>query len=433
MVEVSIGQKRSTFFDSSLAPWVVCLSASLFFFYIFIQMNIFNVLAPSLFKAFHMNAAQMANLSQNYFYADVLFLFPAGMLLDRFSTRLIILLAMCVCVAATAVFSISHSLLIDDVCRFLIGLSGAFCLLSAVRLVSRWFTADKMAFVVGLVVTIAMLGGMIAQTPTSLVIRHLGWRHALMADAVLGIVLIMIIAACVRDYPPAMVDKINQQQSHLQGLGFWRAIRLTVLNMNNWLAGLYASLMNLPIMVLGALWGGMYLQQVYHFTSASSASITMMLFVGMIVGCPLFGKASDRMGKRKPLMYLGAVVSLVIVFAIMYVPHLSYVLLMVLFFSLGFFISSQVIAYPVVAESNPESLTGTAEGLASVLIMAGGFTQAIFALLLNSRWDNALVKDVPVYSSSAYHVAFMVLPIAFIVSLGLVFFLKETHCKCFSE
>ena len=154
--------------SQSLLPWLVCFSAALFFFYEFIQMMMFNAISTDLMRDFAINGTQLGLLSATYLAADALFLFPAGMMLDRFSTRKLILSAMFVCVASTLFFAWSHSVILAGVLHFLGGLGNAFCLLSCIMLASRWFPPRRQALVVGLVVTLAMLGGMVAQTPLRL-------------------------------------------------------------------------------------------------------------------------------------------------------------------------------------------------------------------------------------------------------------------------
>ena len=126
-------------------PWLVVFSASLFFFYEFIQMNMFNTINPYLIKEFDIDAIVMGYVTAAYFYADVIFLFPAGMLLDRFSTRSIILTAMLVCVVSTVIFAASTSIVVIAICHFAAGIGNAFCFLSCARLASRWFPARQMA------------------------------------------------------------------------------------------------------------------------------------------------------------------------------------------------------------------------------------------------------------------------------------------------
>ncbi len=92
-----------------LMAWMVCLSAGLFFFYEFFQLNIFDVINQPLRDDFHLNAAQLSWMSSTYLWADILFLLPAGIILDRFSTRQVILSAMFVCVIGTLGFALTNS------------------------------------------------------------------------------------------------------------------------------------------------------------------------------------------------------------------------------------------------------------------------------------------------------------------------------------
>src|SRR4051812_41777784 len=87
--------------------WIVTLTASLFFFYEFIQLNLFNSIDVDLMRDFHLDAMQLGQLSSMYFYANAIFLFPAGNLLDRYSTKLLLLLAVVLCTVGTFLFGIA--------------------------------------------------------------------------------------------------------------------------------------------------------------------------------------------------------------------------------------------------------------------------------------------------------------------------------------
>ena len=56
------------------------------------QLNSFNVVNLYLAHDFKINATMVSQLSSYLFIADILFLFPAGILLDRFSVRKIIII-----------------------------------------------------------------------------------------------------------------------------------------------------------------------------------------------------------------------------------------------------------------------------------------------------------------------------------------------------
>lgn len=412
--------------DQSWRPWLVCFSASLFFFYEFMQFNMFNAINPSLMREFSATAEQLGQLSANYFYANILFLFFAGIILDRVSTRALILFAMALSVVGTFVFSLADSLWLASVCRFATGIGAAFCFLGNVRLASRWFPPKRLALVIGLIVMVAMMGGWTAQAPLTWLTTTYGWRMALRADASLGVVFIIIIAAFVRDYPRGFA--IAKQEKVLGKTSVLATILSTMKNLQNWFAGLYTCLLNLPIMLLGAMWGSMYLTQAKGFSIAAASNINSMIFFGTIIGAPLLGWLSDRLKRRKQPMIVCAVLSLLVILMVMFLPVKSFWLMMALFFLLGLFTSAQVISYPLIAESNPSALTGTAEGLASTLIMSGGLTQAFFGKLMDLNWHHQLVDGIRVYSTHAYAVAMLIIPIAFILGLVAAICLKETHC-----
>lgn len=409
----------------STKAWLVCFSAALFFFYEFIQMHMFNAINDTLRVAFNANATELGLLSSTYLWADLLFLLPAGILLDRYSTRKIILNAIFVCIIGTLGFALSYSFMWAGFFHFLSGIGNAFCFLSCIMLVSRWFPANRQAMVVGLVVTIAFLGGVAAQTPLAWLAESLGWRQSLMLDALLGVMIMGLIFWHVEDGPDGEMLKKNQTHGD-----FWQELFSVMANKQNWLAGTYTCLLNLPIMVLCAVWGKNYLETVYHLTTTQATNVTSLIFLGSIIGCPLAGLISDGLLKRKSPMLAGATLSLITIALITAGFALSYSQLGILFSLLGVFTSTQVICYPFVGESNPTHLTGTGTGLASLIIMGGaGVAQVVFGALLDWNWNGAMSGISRLYSPENFNFAMKMFPISIIVAIVAISLTYETHCK----
>jgi MFS family permease len=167
-----------------------------------------------------------------------------------------------------------------------------------------------------------------------------------------------------------------------------------------------------------------------HNIPRSEASyITMMLFFGTVIGSPFLGWFSDRIALRRLPMLVCALVSVVLICILMFSSQMSFWSLIVLFFALGFFTSAQIISYPLIAESNPHSITGTATGIASVLIMSGGITQPIFGWLLGLHWQHTYHNGVPLYSHMDYEIAMSIMPIAFVIACVTAIIIRETYCK----
>lgn len=416
-----------------LKAWVVIICASLFFFYEFVQMNMFNTINAHLMQAFDINAGQVSNLSAFYFYADVVFLFPAGIILDHFSTRKIIAIALSICTIATIGFSFANSYAFAAAMRTLSGIGAAFCFLSALRLATRWFPAKKLALATGFIVTMAMLGGMVAQTPIAVLVEHFGWRHTVFIDGLMGIVFVILILWQIRDFPDG-AEQAHENEAVLGKIGFWPSVFAAWKNPQNWLGGLYTSFLNLPILIIGALWGSQFLVQVHHLTANQAGYVTMMLFLGTIIGSPVIGWISDSLRRRKLPMIVCAVLSLALVLLMIYANQAGFVTLLILFLLLGFVTSGQIVSYPLIAESNPNALAGTATGWAAVLIMGGGAVgQPLFGWLLDKHWDGTKVHGVPLYTAANYHFAWMIFPIMFAIALLISFIVKETRCQPYEQ
>ncbi len=408
--------------------WVVIFSAATFCFYQFILLNMFNVLNEPLLKEFHITASTLGQISSMYFYANIFLLIPAGILIDRYSTRKIFLFAMFLSVLSTFIFGLASTPLVIMIARLLTGLSGAFSFLGVIRLATQWFPPRKIGFVIGLVVSFTVVGGIISQTPLALLIDNIGWRYTVEFFGVCGLLMLMLIYMNVQDSPKGFLD-INTKKDHITFIQLLEMLKCALKDKQNWLVGICISLLNLPIFLLGALWGTLYLTQGLGLSRAHSTYITTMIYVGMIFGAPFIGWFSDRIGLRKLPLIICASFSLVLIFLLINIQTWSLAGLMSLFFALGFFVSAQIIGYPIIAESNSPKLIATTESIATTMVFVGGLTQILFAKVLESQWDHKISGGIPIYSLHDFNRALSIILIAFVITVLFAFLIRETHCK----
>lgn len=402
-------------------PWCICFAASLFFFYEFIQGNMFASIADDIMQDFHLQADSLTYLSSVYYVSNVLFLFIAGIILDRFSAKKTILLAMLFCVASTFVLSYVHSFYLALICRFITGIGSAFCFLGPIRIASNWFPPKRMALITGLIVTIAMTGGMLAQYPLTKLVLYIGWRSAMLWLGWLGLCILGLMMVFIQDKPPA-----NKPMPRISILD---SAKIAYLNLQTLRAACYASLMNMAVAVFGAVMGSLYLMQRLGISKESAALINSMLFLGSIVGGPLMGWISDRLGVRILPMRIGAWASLVTVLAILYLP-ITFGIMLILFFLLGLLTASQVISYALVAESSSSAITATAVSIVSILTQSGYILyQNIFSALMLHHGEMKMMDGIPVYSLNDYQYAAIILPLGLVGALCMLWGLRETHCR----
>ena len=405
--------------------WIISLIGALFFFYAFIQANVLTPLSGEISKAFDANASSLSFLSAWYFYANILFIIPAGLLLDRYSVRVLMACGIIVTVIGTFMLAFAPDIVVGYFGRFLCGIMMSFGLISCLKLASLLLPPSKMALASSLIVTIGMIGGVFSQAPIAYLNQHLGWRGALVTLAFIGIFIAILLWFIVR------APKSHKMHQEASKLTIWDSLKQVFNNKQNWYCGFFTSLINFPVAILGALFGVPYLTQVHGFQYMEASAITSMLFLGMILGSPFFGWLSDHMKRRKRPMYLGAICSLVFIFILIYATQIDSFKGYLLFFLIGVTSASQVLGYPVIAESNAPRISGTALSLAAFIIMGLGYGVGLpfVGWILDLTWDGQIVDGLNLYSIVSYQKALLTLPLAMIVGILMIFFMKETNCK----
>lgn len=413
-----------------IEAWVVTLSASLFFFYEFMQVNLFNALNPGLISTFNISGAALGELSAVYFYASVAFIFLAGILIDKYPIKRTIIIGMAILVICTFLFGVSVAIWQIKCIRFIMGIGGCLSLTSAVKLAYQWFPTNKLASVIGIIIAFAMCGGVLAQAPITALVDHIGWRNTLFLDGLLGILFLSIMVIFVQTHKSYLEENTGFESIKLS---ISSMIIQSVKNAQNWLGGIYSLFMNTPILLLGAMWGNLFLTQARNLDRINAAFVISMIFVGTITGAPVIGKLSDKYKQRRYFMILAAILAIVTITIIMFVHHLSTPILIILFFFLGFVTSAQILSYPLIAENNPSFLIASAEGLAQTLVMCGGLIQPVFGYLLEINWDHTLVGQIPLYTLSNYQLALFVMPIGFLIALLSALCMRQEKLSRFSE
>lgn len=413
---------------NSILAWITVLSSGLFFFFSFINMNSFDALNHAISIEFSLDAFQISTLETLYFIANILFLIPAGLILDRFSTRKTLLIGFLVMILATLLFSMAQTYWLLAACRFIIGAASTLSLLSAMRLTSRWFENKYNGLVLSIVITLAMIGGMLAQQLSKLSSIFGSWHHTLLALAILGGTFWILNFIFVKDSPSQARKTETQLRQKLKNTGFWQSFGQAACNIQNWIAGIYGNILSIPIVVLGALWGQEYLVGAKGISHAKAADIISLIFFGMIIGSPVMGYISDKLRRRKVPMIIGATLSCAVTLVIYSTHSPNTIYLAILFFLLGLFTSSQVLSYAYFIEANPRHITTTSAGLGTTIIMSCGF---VFGLLFGwiTNQHHKIIDGHSVYSATNYNHAFLILPFTFAIAIILACLIKETHCQ----
>lgn len=403
--------------------YIMVFVASLLFFYEFGLNNIFDALAPHIANDLHISAINMGLISSIFFYIEVLLLIPAGIVLDRVSAKNIIILVICLSAVGVLMTANANSMAVLIIGRILMGIGGTFSFIGCIRIAVNSLPAQHLAKGTSLIVSMGLFGGFIVQMPLTLMITTLGWRHSLLIVSVAGFIIAFLIFLFVTNKRYYQ----NSSTQHANSLSLREQFSKAFLNKQNVLCGIYNSLMNLPIFMLGAMWGITYLTVTGKFTEVQASTICSMLFLGIMFGSPLASIISDAVKSRVKPMKIGAILSIALILILILFPSQNFYFALIMFLLLGLITSTQNLSYPTVIESNSKAISSSATAVISLLCMVGGaISQPLFGsivVVLQHHYSKAV----------AFEWGFNILPVAFVLSYLISLFIKETHCKSIAE
>ena len=182
-----------------------------------------------------------------------------------------------------------------------------------------------------------------------------------------------------------------------------------------------AGLLFIPTTIFDMVWGVRFLEEARGLDYATAVMRSAAVPFGWIIGCPLLGWISDRIGRRKPVilgggLVLGACLVWILFGPVNVLP--PYVLALVAGIASG----AAMLPYTVIKEANPPQMGGTATGVIN-------FINFTFSALLGPVFGAFLRNvsgGVTPMSLEHYQSAFSPLLYGVALAVGLTLLLRET-------
>ena len=392
------------------------------------------VLTVELMQEFNISAAALGNLSAFYFYSYVAMQIPTGIMADTLGPRRLLAFGSLVAGVGTALFALSHSLILAGFGRLLIGASVAVAWVAILKLASSWFPARYYAMMSGIALFIGISGAVSAGPPLRLLVGVFPWRGVLAGSALLMFAVAILVWIFVRDYPHEKGYKdyvapvpMGQGQTLI---GILQGIQEVLRYRNTILLFIIPGGIVGSVLAFSGLWGVPYLSSHHGLTTTQASALTATLMVAMAVSGPISGWFSDRIGRRKPLYIAGTATALIGWLAITYLGEASVYTLMGLMIMTGLSSGVMVVSFVFAQESVPRALAGTIAGVINTGVMVGPMLlQPGIGWVLDAKWDGLHQGGVRVYGVEAFQAGFALMFTWVGLSLILLLFTRETHCR----
>ena len=235
-------------------------------------------------------------LTGAFFFGFSAMQIPCGFLFDRFGPRLTVTGMLLLAVVGATVFTLASGWPILLAGRALMGAGFGVMLIGSMVVISRWFPPDRFSTMASLVLSIGLVGNLLATTPLAWGTELIGWR------GVFGIVVIFTALAAiavwlvVRDAPPDhpfLQRKVESSGEMLRGMV--EVLRnpqlpfILTLNFCN-----YACTFTVQ-----GLWGGPFLREVHGLTIIQSGNVLLAAVLAYQVGMLTFGPLDRMLDTRK--------------------------------------------------------------------------------------------------------------------------------------
>ena len=339
-------------------------AAGYFLSYLFRTVN--AVIGPVLARELNLADNALGLLTSTYFLAFGAAQLPLGMLLDRYGPRRVESALLLLAGAGVAVFAMSDTLGGLAVGRALIGLGVSACLMASFKAFALWFPPERQASLTGWVMASGGLGALAASKPLEIAIGFTSWRVIALGLAVATVLVAAIIWFRV---PDAHGDQ--------KGAGFSEqlaGVKEVFSSRHFWRFAPMGFMMTGGFMAVQGLWASRWMMVLENMDRASVAVRLTWISGAMLVGflfMGFFATGLVRRGVKLEKVYIGSMIAALISFGLIsFRPDVAGDLLWPI---LGICFSLSNIAYSLVSQAFPPSLSGRANTALNLLVFAGAF------------------------------------------------------------
>jgi MFS family permease len=396
------------------AAAVAWLITALYYFYQYVMRSAPAVMMPQLSDAFGLSTMAVASMVGLFYYGYSPFSLVAGAAMDRLGPRKVVPLGAATLGIGALLFATGNTQ-IASIGRFLQGAGGVFALVGAAYIAITYFPPSRAATLIGATQMFGMAGGSAGQFLVGpLMAGGMAWETFWIFMGVVGIAISVVLFYLL----PAS-ERGNQGGDWMQSA--LASFKVVFRNPQSILCGAIAGLLFIPTTIFDMVWGVRYLQEAHGFEYGRAVMGSATVPLGWIIGCPLLGFISDRIGRRKPVIVAGAVVLLCVLAWILYGAadvFPPYVLGIVAGTASG----AAMLPYTVIKEANPPEASGTATGVVNFL----NFT---FSALLGPVFGWILAAEsggAPSRTHANYQETFDLLLYGVAIAIVLTIFLRET-------
>src|ERR1700704_686478 len=240
----------------------------------------------SFMQDFSTDAAGVAMLASSYFWGYTLMQIPAGLLVDRYGVKRVVLFSMAASSLGSAAFALAPNLMDVFAARLIVACGDALVFTALLKLVALSFTDERFGVMSGISQVSGYVGGVLATTPLAAAVTGFGWRACFIFIAYVGVATLAFASVVLKPNP------VSRSTRTLGGV--LAASRRSLSQPANWGCAMSFASHFAVVTTLSGVWG---IPMVAHFFKISPSAASAPLLAFMIcnaIGSIALGHMADR-------------------------------------------------------------------------------------------------------------------------------------------
>ena len=235
---------------------------------------------------FSTDAAGVAMLASSYFWGYTLMQIPAGILVDRYGVKRVVLFSMAASSFGSAAFALAPNLLDVFAARLIIACGDALVFTALLKLVAQSFSDERFGMMSGISQVSGYVGGVMATTPLAAAVTGFGWRACFVFIACVGLANLAFASLALKP------DPVSHGTKTLGGV--LAASRQSLLQMANWGCAMTFASHFAVVTTLSGVWGIPMVAHFFNISPSAAATPLLAFMVGNAVGSIFLGHVADR-------------------------------------------------------------------------------------------------------------------------------------------
>ncbi len=284
----------------------------------------------SFMQDFGTDAAGVAMLASSYFWGYTLMQIPAGLLVDRYGVKRVVLFSMAASSLGSAAFALAPNLIDVFVARLIIACGDALVFTALLKLVALSFADERFGVMSGISQVSGYVGGVMATTPLASAVTGFGWRACFVFIACVGVANLALASLALKPDPASRSTKTLG--------GVLAASRQSLSQVANWGCAMTFASHFAVVTTLSGVWGIPMVAHFFNISPSAASSPLLAFMVGNAIGSIFLGHVADRAAAALDTALIRICLLRMILIAMLLPPvvhGLGFVYVTVMFASLG--------------------------------------------------------------------------------------------------